>query len=151
MDKILFQEIKDNSAAFRKLNEDELRAGKLALVEAAKMVCRLSILGKRGGLIDLDNEADMLQQDVASELPCKDFLLKLIRLVLDITDADDLEEIAILNYLSTYDDCVNNLCKIIYICGVLEVQNGEKTSIIAEKMKAIIGDSDVTLYERSAF
>ena len=121
------------------------------MLDAARALSKLAHLGRIEGLLALEDESDRHE---AAGLPLSNELKRMLGFVVNGTDSDILEKIALNRYFSREYQGVDALLYLIYMDTCLEIQAGLLPDLIDEELKALLlenleNDFDVFLNDQN--
>ncbi len=120
------------------IEERELK--KNHLLTAVQLVCDLSNVARREGLLALEEAVENMEAGVGIE-----YLKKMIMLVVDGTEREAIRTIGMTRYVCSMVSDYEALIYLMYLEGALLIQAGENPGLVGEKMKAFLPNE---LYEK---
>lgn len=139
---IIFQEIRECNRTISQITDvNEKENGNQKLVAIVEKMCELVDIGRKEGLLALEDAANDTE-DVFNGKYLKSMLL----LIVDGTAPEVLEEICTAKYFSANLTGYEALHYLIMMFGSLALQQGEQPRIIEEKLLSLIPDEAVEIY-----
>ena len=123
------------------ISTEERELKKNHLLTAMQLVCDLAELARREGLLALEEAVETREAGIGTE-----YLKKLILLVVDGTEREDIKKIAMTRYASSLVRDYEALIYLMYLEGALLIQAGENLRLVEEKMKAFLPNGLYEMY-----
>lgn len=136
---IFYLEVRNANKALKVLPEENI----FGLLEELKVITNLSIIGRKDGLLALEEAANSIKGD-----RMKDALKQLVMLVVDGTDPKVIEEIGLAKYFSAGYEGYEAIQYMLYLFGVLLIQQGANPRVIEEYLLSILPDRVSEEYRR---
>ena len=136
---IFYLEVRNANKALKVLPEENI----FGLLEELKVITNLSIIGRKEGLLALEEAANSIKGD-----RMKDALKQLVMLVVDGTDPKVIEEIGLAKYFSAGYEGYEAIQYMLYLFGVLLIQQGANPRVIEEYLLSILPDRVSEEYRR---
>lgn len=132
MKQIFYTELKEkcreiaNSRDNRRKNEE--------VIKAYDRIIFLSDIARREGLLELEEQSEAIEIKNDTDK----YLKMLMMLIVDGTEPDMVEEAGINTVIASCIDSYDGLITLMYLYGVLMIQQGQNTRVIGELMKTIV-------------
>ncbi|MGN1168284.1 MAG: FliG C-terminal domain-containing protein [Lachnospiraceae bacterium] len=141
---IIFQELRECNRVICKIEDaTERESGNKLLVDSIEKICELSNIGRKEGLLSLEEAAGNID-----DIENGHYLESMIMLIVDGTDPDIVEELSTARYFSANLTGYKALQYLVMMFGSLAIQAGENPRIIEEKMLVLIPEDVSEMYRK---
>lgn len=113
--------------------EEEKKERHQKMLDHAKAILRLAWVGRREGLLALEEEAEGLDNEQGDSM-----LVELISLIVDGTDPGVLQKTVMIKYYSSDNTPMEAIMDLMSIFGCLEIQSGTNPRIIVEQLHCML-------------
>lgn len=115
------------------LSEEEKASNNNSLQAAVKLICSLSHIARKEGLLALEEAVENIEI-----VQGQHYLKSLIMLIVDGTDSADVKNIGLTRYFCSLVYNYEALIYLIHLEGVLSIQAGENPRLLEEKVKVLL-------------
>lgn len=141
---IFFQELRECNRNIKEIKDIvKKKQGYEMLCKTVEIIRELSSVARHEGLISLESAAYDIEK-----LPNKDFLSSIIRLIVDGTRPELVEELSTAKYFARGVEGFEALQYLLMMFGGLAIQDGEHPLIIEEKLLSLVPMGVVNRYKQ---
>lgn len=141
---IIFKELRDCNRMISKIeDETEREIGNKLLVDIVEEMCDLSNIGRKEGLLALEEAVWNLDDVVNGK-----YLKSMVMLIVDGTDPELVEELGTARYFAANVIGYDALQYLVMLFGSLAIQAGENPRIIEEKLLSLIPEEASQIYRK---
>ncbi len=137
---IVFNEFRDRNNELRNLDDQNKEEAFEKIATAVETIVRYDNKARNEGLLCLEGEVYDLDDD--------DDLKNIVMLVVNGTDAVEVEEISLFKYFSEGLTGADAVCYLVSLLGMLSVQQAENPTILEEKLLACIPQKAAAIYRK---